>query len=235
MKKKVLLIGNNRGLNGVQIDLNSYRDFFKSQVGGKWNSDEIISTMNPRKSELEAMIDKLKKESLDYLIVIFSGHGGLERETVLELNSYGEEIEESKLKYIASRQVNIFDCCRSVSESTSAIFESKSLNFSEFNLREKYEKRIMQAIPQQISLYSCAENETSNDTPTGGIYTQCLLKAARNITGPFKTVSEIQQEARNCTIEKTKNFPPKDQQHPEAILPKCLNSQELIFSINPNI
>lgn len=233
MRKRILIIANNDGLAGVNIDVKNYYQFFRSPVGGNWEGYEIIKKINPQKNELYIELESLKKLDLDYLIIVFSGHGGQKRETVLELNSIGETIYDSELKNIAKRQLNIYDCCRIQIEDL-----SESLTFSTFleytnyqNIREKYEERIMQAIPQQASLYSCSIGEGSWDTSEGGIYSVELIKAAKNITTEFKSVGSAHVEAADKTLEisKTKGI----LQHPAEDLLKCMSYQELVISINP--
>ena len=73
---------------------------------------EIIEKLNVSKVGLTAEFSKLKIQTLDYLIVIFSGNGGQAREALFELNSCGEFVAESALKNLANRQLNIFDCCQ---------------------------------------------------------------------------------------------------------------------------
>ncbi len=240
MKRKLLLIGNTNGLGGVKVDIENYKNFFKSLPGGQWEDSEIEIELNPSRISLELTILSLKVTKPDFLVVVFSGHGGQERELVLELNASHECIEESRLQFIAQRQINIYDCCRCVSEPLveRKQFEQKSKFFShkDESLKEKYNKRIMQALPQQISLYSCAIGEGSNDTVKGGLYTIALLDSATSLSSmtEYKLVGNTHFEAAEATTIATKHYPQDRQQHPEAVLPKCLSSQQLIFSINPH-
>jgi len=225
MQKRILIIGNNDGLPGVKVDIENYKIFFKSQYGGNWHDNEIIEKLNISKLELITLLKSLKNLSLNYLIVIFSGHGGQERETILELNSHGEYISESELKNLAYRQLNIFDCCRCYSQ---PILESKTTELrlkNLFSTREKYEKRIMEAVHQQASLYACSIGESANDTAKGGAYSKNLIAAAISETNEYTLVGHAHQVASILTSIEFKN------QHPEAILPKCLSSQQLILGI----
>ncbi|MBK7103661.1 MAG: caspase family protein [Ignavibacteriae bacterium] len=232
MKKKILLIGNNNGLPGVQKDFLNYQSFFMSEIGGNWYENEIISKMNPKKSDLQDEIKNLKNSYLDFIIVIFSGHAGQERETILEINEKNETIYESELKNISTRQITIYDCCRAYSltefsESYDRVLYKSAHISSE--IRQLYEKRIMEAIQQQISLYACSVGETANDTSEGGVYSKNLLKAARSIDTDFMSVGKAHEVAKILTKKEQPN------QTPDAILPRCLSSQELILSINPSL
>lgn len=241
MKRKALLIGNTNGLPGVKIDLVNFQNFLKTSKGGFWFDNEIEIVKDPTLQDLTYKINYLKAQSIDYLLVVFSGHGGQERETILEINKNGEVIGESSLKNISSRQINIYDCCRCYPESYQEKYVRDSIEFSAqksidtMSLRKKYEDRIMSAIPQQISLYSCSINETSNDTSEGGVYIKSFLDSAKGINSTnYKLVGETHEEASNLTI----NYCTRNNlraQHPDSILPKCLISQQLIISINPYI
>lgn len=231
MEKRILIIGNSEGLQGVKIDIENYKRFFKNSYGGDWYDSEIIEKLNVSKTSLTAELSKLKNLSLDYLIVIFSGHGAQQRETILELNSNGESISESNLKNLADRQLNIFDCCRAYSEmeSKAIINEMAARSFSFTNTRKKYEKRIMEANHQQICLYACAIGECAYDTARGGAYSKNLLTCALDIQGEYKLVGTAHQEASRLTTIEFNN------QHPEAELPRLISSQQLILAINPKI
>lgn len=227
MKKKILIIGNNEGLPGVKVDMQNYKTFFKSQNGGEWYDDEIIEKLNPGKEEILTLLDKLKQQQLDYLVVIFSGHGGQGRETVLELNG-SDYLSESRLHDLAVRQLNIFDCCRAFSpallEGARNRLELKARSY--FSTREKFERRISEAIPQMARLYACKEGEVAQDTSEGGAYSKNLIYAAiSNVE--YTTVGVAHMRAAEQTSAVYGN------QHPEAILPRCLSGQELIIGVRP--
>jgi hypothetical protein len=231
MNKKILLIGNTNGLPGVKIDIANYTRFFKSLYGGNWLDTEIEPKLNPSKLELELVLSQYRSQSLDFAIVVFSGHGGQERETVLEINDKGDTVSESSLKNLANRQITIFDCCRAFPQVTveNKLNERMLKAFSaQVNTRAKYEKRIMEAIPQQISLYACAIGECANDTSSGGAYSKHLISRAYDLNTEFKLVGNTHEEAAVLT---RREFP---SQNPDAILPRCFSSQQLIFSINPD-
>jgi hypothetical protein len=236
MKKKAILLGNTEGLPGVKIDLERFSSFLKSDRGGAWRADELEIYQDISKAKLVGKIIDWKKAAYDYVIVMFSGHGGQIRETVLELNKDGEEIEESALRSIATRQLTIYDCCRSFPQMTSEslLAENTFAAYmkSESKVRARYEKRIMDAIPQQVRLYSCSVGEVSYDTKDGGVYLKNIIQAAANISGEFKLIGMAHQEAEEPTLRHSQSEN-DGEQHPEAVLPKCLSSQQLVISIKP--
>ena len=234
MRKHILIIGNNNGLPGVNIDCENYRKFFMSYIGGCWHEDEITTLNNTTTDYLNRFLNKFKKEKLDYFITIFSGHGGsYKMRTVLEL-SENNDVDERVFNDISNRQLSIFDCCRSIiseeidmiKASRATLLANRKENFVEV-IRKKYDEKIMSSLEYHTKLYACAWRETSSDTSEGGAYSSCLLRAAKNITEEYKTVGTAHIEARNDV--KKLGF----EQNPEAILPRCLSSQQLILSINP--
>lgn len=233
MKRKAILIGNTNGLPGVKIDLARTTDFLRSSVGGGWYSNEIEEFENPSKNIILQKLESVRRESNDYVFVLFSGHGGQERQTILELNGSGETISETLLQDLGSRQLSIFDCCRAVAEQVHklAALASDSASIHEsISVRRKYEERIMEAIPQQARLYSCAIGEMSYDTPQGAMYLGNFLAAARHydLNSEFKTVESAHAEASEATLRDSGR-----KQSPEATLPKCLTKQQLVIAMRP--
>jgi hypothetical protein len=229
MVKRILLLGNDDGLPGVKVDMQKYRKFFKSPWGGEWMDYEIIERLNIKKSTLETELATLKGLRLDYLIVIFSGHGGENRGTYLEINASGESIHENILLSLASRQINVHDCCRSypeeITKSVVNLLERKA--FSAVNTRERYERRIMQAAPQQLRLYACSIGEYSYDTSDGGVYSKHLIASSINRDSEYTTVGVAHANAKVLTTAE------RSDQHPDAILPRLPQAQELILGIRP--
>lgn len=236
MKRKALLIGNSNGLSGIQIDLERFESFLHSNEGGAWNLDEIIVLPNASKKELFSSIDDIIRLKVDYCIVYFSGHGAFERQTFLELAD-GSVINENELFNLSDRQLTIFDCCRSVIkreifESVNASFESLEVIDSDREYyRKKYNERILKATKQQAILYSCEIGEVSYDTGNGSVYTNALLETLETMNVTL-TVGQAHYEAvklvnSSWNIHKRNK---EDRQNPNAILPKCFTSQQLIFS-----
>jgi len=239
MRRKALLIGNTSGLPGVKVDITRFSDFLGSKSGGAWSlsSGEIEVLVNKKKSDVLHRIDQMRRESFDYVIVLFSGHGGQVRQTVLEINEEGEKINETSLRCISDRQLNIYDCCRKYSTSTPKIASfNLSLTESLNRVRERYDNRIMQAIPQQVLLYSCSIGQGSYDTAEGGVYLTNLLAAARKINSAtgFKLVGAAHQEAILPTHLRSL-LCQQGPQDPDAILQKCLSDQQLIISMKEDV
>lgn len=239
MKRIALLIGNSNGLEGVKKDLSAWKKFLLSPKGGAWKLEEIKTIMNPPKQELLHSIEKLKYKGYDLAIVVYSGHGGYDKSTILEINKREETINETDLLCIAPRQISVFDCCRCLVREDEPINESqiafstgaKLLDLQK--IRSTYNDRILQAKRQQIRLYACSIDETALDTPQGALYIQALLEQAQLFPNDeeFGTVENIHDNAKKETCRRA--AVQSHTQHPSAVLPKCLSQQKLILSINP--
>ena len=239
MKRRALLIGNSRGLAGVKRDIANMRQFLMGRYGGAWRNGEIETMMNPSLSDLKSKLKVIKAEQNDFVIVLFSGHGGYERTTVLEINGQNEIIDDTELIGLAPRQISIFDCCRvvcSYQEEREMLMERKlfSITDSVDTIRQRYESRIMQAIPQQDRLYACKIGQCAHDHQdgSGAYYLINLLKHARSISGAYGLVGDVHEDAAEST--KTEVMIKENAiQEPVCCLPKCISSQQLIISIHP--
>lgn len=239
MKRRALLIGNSRGLVGVKQDIANFQAFLMGRYGGAWRRDEIIHMMNPSLDDLRSQLNTVKTEQNDFVIVMFSGHGGYERTTVLEINGQNEIIDDIELMGLAPRQISIFDCCRvvcSYQEEREMLMERKlfSVTDSADTIRKRYDSRIMQAIPQQDRLYACKIGQCAHDHQdgSGAYYLNNLLKHARSISGAYGLVGNVHEDAAESTKIEVM-IGEKAIQEPLCSLPKCLSLQQLIISIHP--
>lgn len=239
MKRKALLIGNSNGLAGVKLDIANWMKFLKSEEGGQWCDKEIDVVMNPKKSDILSRIANIKASSPDFVIVVFSGHGAYQRkavgeQTILEINN-NEVIGENDLIGIALRQISVFDCCRGVSAEVLSESQKEVGAFSKVgSVRPYYEKRIMEAMPQQIRLYACAIGESAMDTERGGIYTNQLLYCSSSFLEgeDYRLVAKAHRAAAEGT--RSAALCSKHTQNPDAIFqPECQPEQQLIIGINP--
>lgn len=184
MKRGAFIFGNTDGLRGVKKDIRRFKDFLMSNVGGAWQSTEIIDRCDLPLHDVTNFINKVRTAAFDYFVIYFSGHGGMRRTTFLEINPDGELINEDALGGIAKRQLMIFDCCRCQPEVATntkvALFDESCENFTEKQslYRARYDDLIMTAPEQEIRLYSCQPDSVSYDTSLGGVYTQRLIDNA---------------------------------------------------------
>lgn len=233
MRRYAILLGNTNGLPGVQKDLIGLKAFLHSERGGCWNENEIFLKENISLENLRTLLNNLKRNNYDYLIFYFSGHGGYnKRNTIIKLNKNNETVSESELKNVAKRQLTIFDCCRCLIKPTEN-FSSEALllekSFCKNIIRGLFDNRILQASPQQTTLYSCDVGQYSNDTNRGGIYTVSLLKAIDDSNSTFTTVLDAHLKAEKATSKQTNN-----DQKPCYEMAKLPPEKQLIIALNPN-
>ncbi|MBR4646496.1 MAG: hypothetical protein IKO75_05225 [Bacteroidales bacterium] len=239
MKRKTILIGNTRGLLSTPIDLFNVAQFLMSYQGGAWEKSEIELLLDRGCNELLLDVDRISGEKNDYVIVYFSGHGGLQGDTILEVNPQGELIKESSLFGLADRQLNILDCCRIIHTTPLPIYgSSRGLNAIDWDLRDavrtEYEELVTNASPQLVRMYSCSEGESSYPSKQGSYYTNSLLSCAKDLlqNNNIVWVCPCHEAAAMKTADEVRRDL-KENQHPEIIPAKCLSMAELPFCFNP--
>jgi hypothetical protein len=187
MKRKALLIESSRltgqpDLPGARIDIRNWRSFLRSDVGGAWNDDEIISLNNPSWPALQGQL--ILQSSTDYVFITFSGHGEHIRE---------KDIDESKIYLtendkVLVRQINpgnprctfIIDACRGLVTPEAlpvAIAMSISKAVSDRQAyRDLFDAAIEQAEKGIIRVFSCSIDEAAGESAiSGGYYTTALM------------------------------------------------------------
>lgn len=234
MKRKALLIGDTIGCVGVAKDLANWRKFLMSEVGGCWLNSEIEIIQNSTRDDILQRVSEIRSKNYDFSIVVFSGHGGTVKSTVLWLNDK-EYLLEAELKRISSRQITVLDCCRVHEKIADAVMEretfSKSWAFSD-ELRAKYDRRQMSVIPHGVTLYACSDEECAYTTSNGGYYTNNLLKSAMNIDSKsdFISVIEAHNRAKYLTYQEVLSREGHNQT-PDISMPRL--STTFAISINP--
>ena len=99
MNRRALIIANpgepgrESYCHGVNRDVDNYKAFLKSAIGGLWREDEIVVRVQP--SRAMTTIDIGQQRRVDYSLTVFCGHGYHAAEansTIVELNP-GVDIE----------------------------------------------------------------------------------------------------------------------------------------------
>lgn len=239
MKRKALMIGNSRGVKATPLDMLHFTQFLMSYQGGAWTRDEIEPWMDKDVNELLNDVEKIVKGQNDYVIVYFTGHGGLHGDTIIEVNPKGELIKENSLFGLADRQLNILDCCRNIQTTPLPIYgRSRGMGTMEQGLRDavraEYDELVMNAAPQFVKMYSCAEDESSYATKTGSYYTTNLIACSKELLNNHD-VARIYQCHEATALKTTADVlkGEKREQHPVIIPTKCLGAAELPLCFNP--
>jgi hypothetical protein len=241
MKRKAIIIGNSRELNATPMDMLRFSKFLMSLQGGAWEKEEIVECKDKAANDILKVIDDIKAENNDYVIVYFTGHGGVQGDTILEVNPASELLKENSFFGLATRQLNIMDCCRCLVTTPLSIYgSSRGMSPMQRALRDEvrkeYEELVMNAAPQLVRMYSCREGESSWPSKDGSYYTNNLIGCAKDLLNTNSVVWVYQ--CHDATAVKTTADVQDDlhrDQHPDIIPTKCLAQAELPICFNPKV
>lgn len=189
MNRKALLIGGpgvkgaDGYLRGVERDLEGYRTFLCSPLGGAWQDGEIATFLSPNRAQVDAALRILT--TADYSVTLFSGHGrhsAVTQSTIVELQS-GIELDSDRLRSGAPKHILILDCCRvevpEGLEEALAKMDQQGPSLHPDDCRRYYDERIAACDVGLVVLHACSVDETAGEIATrGGIYSIALLGAA---------------------------------------------------------
>jgi hypothetical protein len=241
MKRRAILLGHVDGLLSTNLDLDKVHGYLTSLCGGAWNSGEIIRQVNISRSALDELLQDTRTGKFDYVFFYFSGHGEYKRGSILELNTQEETISERLLSNLALRQLNIYDCCRTlprtqsirVTNSFSLVRLSESYDKTREYFRMMYDDRILQAYEQQMSLYSCSIGESSYDFGEGGVYTKYFIDSAKTSDETYVLASAAHSKA--CRLTTSEVFQHGKWQHPDYFMAKLPSRYQLICGLSSKL
>ena len=194
VRRFALLIGSNRAtsstLPGVDKDMTDFATFLRSDGGGAWEPNEMLSIPAPSLTGLSSVL-ALTRTDVDYLLLVFGGHGGCDpdtRKSYVCLNDR-DNIPVSELGNRARRQLIISDACRTLEpmilpESTVKVSGSRPVLAAPVptyrqTCRALYDAAIAGAEEGTVVMHSCSVNQEAGDTHLGGVFTQLLLRMCR--------------------------------------------------------
>ena len=190
-------------LPGTAMDVENWKAYLMSPLGGEWiDRDEIQRFYEP---DLETIRAFLRAYKDDYVLVLFSGHGGedpigrggaCERIVCLNRNELAVPAQEICPINFGTA---IFDCCRTTDEDTVsmeklgfandrmiALNESRSNNFTQLrnrNLRNVFQMALETDPTGIVQMCACSSNETAMERHdrgmNGGVYSTLLINGAR--------------------------------------------------------
>lgn len=213
MKRQALIISNPGEIGGenycrgVLKDVENYRSFLRSAIGGAWKDTEIAEMPRPSAVDVELKVKALS--AFDYVLIVFSGHGWHSTtldSTVLTLRT-GQEIASADLRLAATSQTIILDCCRVKHAGLPevrkrALDEMLAKSASRFNredCRRYYDKRIGECEGKLVVMYSCGADQTAaDDDQRGGVYSYSLLEACNDFAE--KSTVDISRGYEICSV-----------------------------------
>lgn len=187
MNKRVLIIANDDPDIGSDKDKESYHRFFTSLEGGAWLDSEIIELCAPSVQELDKCISTNGLCNMDYLIVVFSGHGSYKwgvGKTLLSMKGDREDMNfcvyDDAICRIAKKQLTILDACRCSGQvSSMGMLKEACMNCNTANIyglcRAAYEDQIENVPDGSLVLYACEKGmETHGEKGVGGDFSLAL-------------------------------------------------------------
>lgn len=231
MKKKVLIVANadvDGSLAGVEEDVENYTDFFTSPEGGAWWETEIDYLSRP---SLKEFFEKMSEmDDLDYSILVFTGHGGLDRRsgtTFFWLND-NETVDLWSLG--GTWRTIIADSCRSRQERPpmfrkGSVFEGWAQGIETYARRiyEKYLQNTRSKLPEPqatVYMYACSPGQVASGTYQGGVYSKALLDGAREWAQKSGVNELVLDVASAQLLAKKSMLRPSSPQVPDIDMPR---------------
>lgn len=234
MKRKALLLGytgkdeadKKYHLSAVKNDLESYKKFLMSPKGGLWdfeNEKEIEIMIDEQLEELSKK-ELIYKNKLDFLYIVYSGHGYYDEFQHLAINKDNYTLTSEYFKDWAPRQICVFDACAKIPKNESAneaLIEELNKRILTIKpdkrreLREKYENKILQCPKQEIRLYAASIDECAYASSKESYYIGELLKELNIVKEDLNII-----EAHNIAAEQVEK--------------RSLGEQHPYFEVEPN-
>lgn len=173
MKRKSIII---KGFSKDSLELamdktyvKAYHDFFAKNAGGAYEKSEIILMAEPTLANLQ---NELKEEGIDYMIVIFIGHGANQEDSQLfHLNST-EIILPGQLDFSAPKKLLLLESCRTLTVAIPVIKQTNKIAkfkgggkiqspLSRFKSRNLYNQQLQKCDDGMVICYACDLGESA--------------------------------------------------------------------------
>mgnify|MGYP001768393238 CR=1 FL=1 len=173
-------------LTGPPHDNIKYREFLKSNLGGAWYDEEIISLNNPTSNDV-AYYMYSAYDQIDYSFTLFTGHGyiNVDHNNLQYLELKDKDISILNLRTKCPKQTLIVDACRGYYSPLKKALENlildsyRSFSGDILTTRKLFEDAVAIADQGWTTLYAASENETALDTNGGAAYLLSLLDASK--------------------------------------------------------
>ena len=176
--------------NGVKSDIINFYNYSRSFTGGAFRPDEVSVFENPTLRDLEIAF---RRVVADYIVVVFTGHGYIQRETVqvtFNINSYQVMTLERMIRQLrAPKKLIIADACRNYVESNKYYnfigdAGASYMNFPSYLLERRARTLYDQGISMTDSgiqvLFSASPGQSSTLSEDGSYYSKSLLQSIKN-------------------------------------------------------
>jgi len=201
-------------LAGIFRDIDAYREFLKSPLGGAWQDYEIFTLQSPPKYLLNMFL-KLASTA-DYTFIVFIAnevHEPATHATMLKINEK-QTMLERELVIPGARQTIILDYRRKTLPvqigDESVLTENAQLSMLDHaNSRKGFDKTIMKCDPEVIITRSCQSDQYACDTRS---YSSQLMRQSKNFalhlkyeTYGYDSLSIAQVHVRAASVVRTQS------------------------------
>ncbi len=163
-------------LRGVEKDITNMSRFLRSDKGGAWRENEIITVANPKAADALSIVEAAFS---DYVLVYFSGHGFTDsRNNSRMLALRDGNIPDWFLLSASPRQLVIVDACRNFLApglGGAPEFDDQIDHFEGVSTYELFSEYIAHSPEGKLIIHATQPGKYSYDSPSGGYFTQALL------------------------------------------------------------
>lgn len=222
IKRVALLIGHpgsiNEGsdgyLGGILKDLDAYREFLQSPLGGKWQEYEIFTLQSPPRYVVDMHLTLAS--TADYAFVVFLAdgvHAPAVDATMLKINDK-QTMPEHELVIPGARQTIILDYCRKkqsvqIEDESDSAENAPLLTLDHVNSRKFFDKVIMKCDPETVIARSSQHGQYACDTRS---YSSQLIRQSKNFalnlkydTYGYYPLSIAQVHVRAASVVRTQS------------------------------
>lgn len=241
MNRKVLIIGcpliGEDFLIGVEQDVRNFSRFVKSSIGGVYGNSEIVWMQHPTLAQLHSVLGQIKNPEL--LTVYFSGHGFRDDNTDYICLNFNDIFPVKSFLINAKRHLLIMDTCRTpldtrgYGDAISGIGYHFPTDNPEF-AKKLYCDYINESPEGGAIIFSTSENQPSNDTENGGVYTKSLMTVLHNWPNSIDTRDEkiiTIEDGFMRSLEISNRYEPT--QHPKIYFHKNKAALGIPLAVNP--
>jgi hypothetical protein len=224
--RKAILIGcpgpSTNLLRGVKKDITNMSRFLRSDKGGAWRENEIITLANPKAADALSIVESA---FADYVLVYFSGHGFTDRRNNSRMLALRDSnIPDWFLLNTSRRQLVIVDACRNFQAPGLAgtpEFDDQVDHFEGVSTYELFSECISHSQTGKLIIHATQPGKYSYDSSSGGLFTQALLHISTRMKANAEyspcSISSILRHVPRL-LQKNKNYQVPSITYSEGIL-----------------
>ena len=160
-----------------------YADYFLSNAGGAYNTNEIIILNEPKSCFLN---DLFSKQNLDFSIVVYIGHGGEKEDNQVFWLNEKEIIYPGQYMLNCNKQIIILESCRVIADEIITVdLKDKIPQFAEGGIvryrltkqqsREIYDSHIKRCDDGVMICFACRKGESAYNYIFSSVLLQCAF------------------------------------------------------------